>query len=101
MRRRWDDLETAIADSRRVMHAFRNAMDAAVAARDPAFDERVMRRLSHVAAIRQNQMSRLQQYHDAVGERLALMARWKHALRSLGARASRPVSRLASLDQLS
>lgn len=97
MRRRWSDLEAAIADSRRVMHALQNAMDQAAPARDETFDAHVMRRLHHVAAIRENQMSRLQQYQDAIGERLQVMARWKEALRSMGRR-RRPVSRLASLD---
>lgn len=99
MRREWDDLAARIADSRRITHALTNAMEDARPVRDAEFDESVLRRLRYVHAIRQNQMSRLQQYHDAVGERLQLVARWKSALRSFGKR--RPVSRLASLDHLS
>lgn len=83
VRRRWDELERAIADSRRVTHALHNAMDEAKPARSADFDESIFRRLRHIHAIRQNQMARLQQYHDAVGERLQLMARWKAALRSM------------------
>jgi hypothetical protein len=99
MARRWDMLEGAIADSRRTTHAFQNAMDAAKAVRTREFDEGVFTRLRYVFAIRENQMARLQQYHDAVGERLQLLARWKQALKGLASR-TRPSSRLASLDQL-
>lgn len=84
MSRSWDDLSEAIADSRRLTHALQNAMDDAKEARDAAFDEVVFRRLRHVHVIRENQLARLQHYHNAVGERLQLVARWKSALRSIG-----------------
>src|SRR5579884_2428270 len=96
--RRWQDLETAISDSRRVTHALQNAMDDARSVRDAAFDASVQRRLYYVHAIRQNQMERLQQYHDAVGERLRLVARWKSALKSIAGRVT--PSRAAALNQL-
>lgn len=96
MLRRWDELETAIADSRRITHALQNAMDDASPVRDAAFDEKIQRRLYYVHAIRQNQMVRLQQYHDAVGDRLRLMARWKTALKTLAARAN--AAKPAALD---
>jgi hypothetical protein len=99
MNRQWDLLETAIADSRRITHALQNAMDAAKDARTKEFDDAVTARLRYVFAIRENQMARLRHYHDAVGERLQLLTRWKHALKSIGSR--RPLSRLSSLDQLS
>lgn len=98
MRRQWSELETAIADSRRVMHAFQNAMDDARNLRTKGFDEQVFRRLRYVHAIRQNQMTRLQQYHDAVGERLRLMARWKSALRSIASKL--PPSGLIALNEI-
>jgi hypothetical protein len=99
MRRRWDELSAAIADSRRITHALANAMDDARAVRDGAFDEQIMRRLHYVEAIRQNQMARLQQYHDAVGERLQLLARWKAAVRSMGGGRT-PKPRLTAVDGL-
>lgn len=99
MRRSWEDLDAAIADSRRLTHALQNAMDEARAVRDGKFDEQVMHRLGYVHAIRQNQMARLQQYHDAVGERLQLIARWKAAVKSMGkGRAQTP--RLRAVDGL-
>ena len=98
MSRRWDLLETAIADSRRITHALQNAMDAAATVRTREFDDAVFARLRYVHAIRENQMARLQHYHTAVGERLQLLSRWKQALKSLGSRTSR--TRLAALDQL-
>jgi hypothetical protein len=83
VRRSWRDVERAIADSRRITHALQNAMEEAAHLRSAAFDEGVLRRLRHVYALRQNQMARLQQYRDAVGDRLKLTARWKAALRSM------------------
>ncbi|HET9096322.1 MAG TPA: hypothetical protein VFN37_06645 [Candidatus Baltobacteraceae bacterium] len=99
MLRRWHDLDQAIADARRATHALQNAMEDASDVRDAVFDEDIMRRLRYVAAIRENQMTRLQQYHDAVGERLQLVARWKSALKSMAGRGAR--KRLSALDQLS
>ena len=98
-RRLWNELDVAIADSRRVMHALQNAMDDAAGVRSAAYDETVFRRLRYVHTIRQNQMVRLQQYHDAVGERLALISRWKAAVRSMIR--SGNVARLSALDGLS
>jgi hypothetical protein len=83
MRRRWPDMDQAIAESRRATHALQNAMEAASVVRDQAFDDHVLQRLRHVQAIRQNQMARLQQYNDAVRERLQLIARWKSALKNM------------------
>lgn len=99
MLRRWQDLDQTIGDSRRATHALQNAMDEAQGVRDDSFDEGIMRRLRYVAAIRENQMTRLQQYHDAVGERLQLVARWKSALKSIAGRSA--PKRLSALDQLS
>lgn len=99
MLRRWDEMETAIADSRRIAHALQNAMDDSRSVRDESFDENVKRRLYYVHAIRQNQMERLQQYQDAVGQRLRLMARWKTALKTLAARANATAAP-AALDSL-
>jgi hypothetical protein len=98
MTRRWDALEAAIADSRRITHALQNAMDAAAEVRTKEFDDAIFARLRYVYAIRENQMARLQHYHSAVGERLQVVTRWKQALKTLGARRSTP--RLASLDRL-
>lgn len=98
MLRQWPELDAAIADSRRLTHALQNAMDDARDLRTKEFDENVFRRLRYIHAIRENQMARLQQYHDAVGERLRLIARWKSALRSISAKI--PSSRLAALNEV-
>jgi predicted outer membrane protein len=98
MRRQWSDIDAAIADSRRITHALQNAMEDAASVRDREFDQRVMRRLSHVHAIRQNQMERLQQYQDAVSQRLQLIARWKGAVKSISRRGTR--ARVTALNQL-
>lgn len=98
MRRQWPEMDAAIADSRRAMHALQNAMEEAEGARTPGFDESVFRRLRHIEAIRQNQMTRLQQYHDAVGERLRLVARWKSAVKSIAAKL--PAPGLSALNEI-
>ncbi len=98
MLRNWPEMEDAIADSRRITHALQNAMDESRDARSAAFDEGIFRRLRYVHAVRENQMLRLQQYHDAVGERLRLIARWKSALKSIAAKI--PVSGLTALNEI-
>lgn len=100
MHREWGDLDAAIAQSRRVTHALQNAMQDAREVRDERFDEAIFRRIRYVHAIRQQQMTRLAQFNEAVGERLQLLSRWKSALRSM-ATPRQGVSRLASLDQFS
>jgi len=84
--RDWLEIEGAIADARRVTHALQNAMEEAAPARTKAFDDHVQQRLRYVGAIRDNQMKRLEQYRDAVGERLHLLARWRAAMRSMSGR---------------
>jgi DNA-binding ferritin-like protein len=99
MHRDWKRMDAAIADTRRITHGLRNAMDAARDVLDETFTETINRRLRYVHAIRENQMTRLQQYQDAVSERLRLIARWKSALRSMGKpQPARP--QLGSLDHL-
>lgn len=100
MRRRWQELETAMADSRRVTHALQNAMDDASDVRDRAFDEKIFGRIRYVYAVRENQMARLRQFQDSVRERLQMFVKWKSAMRSM-ASPQRRASKLASLDQLS
>jgi len=87
-KRNWREIDGAIADARRVTHALQNAMEEAAPARTKAFDDQVLQRLRYVGAIRDNQMKRLEQYRDAVSERLHLLARWKSAIRSLAMRPS-------------
>lgn len=86
MRRDWESINRAMADSRRATHALANAMEEAQPVRDAAFDEQVNRRLQRVHGIRENQLARLQQYHQAVGQRLQLVTRWKAAIKSLTSR---------------
>jgi hypothetical protein len=100
MRGDWAELNAAVADSRRVTHALQNALDDARGMGTPSFDQDVLRRIRYVFAIRQNQMARLQQFNEAIGERLSLLARWKSAMRSMSV-ARKSSSRLASLNQLS
>lgn len=98
MGRRWNDLGEAVAHSRRLTHALQNAMEDAAAVRDESFDRGVTRRLRRLQAIRQNQMERLAQYHDAVGERLQLIGRWKSALKAMARGGSN--ARVSALNQL-
>jgi hypothetical protein len=93
-KRNWSDIDMAICDARRVTHALQNAMEDAAPARTPPFDEQVLSRLRYIAAIRDNQMKRMQQYRDALAQRLQLLARWRTALRSFssGAGAGRSLN---------
>ena len=86
VKRDWPEIDTAIADARRVTHALQNAMDEAAPVRTQAFDDGVFQRLRYVGAIRDNQMKRLQQYREAVSERLHAVGRWRAALRTFSAR---------------
>lgn len=87
-KRDWSEIDAAIADARRVTHALQNAMDDAAPVRNASFDEQIFQRLRYVGAIRENQMKRIEQYRDAVSERLHLLARWRSAIRSLAHRAT-------------
>jgi hypothetical protein len=78
-------LGTAIADSRRGMHALENAMEAARAQRTAEFDDAVFARLRKIYDVRDVQMKRLQAYRDAMGERLQTLSRWKVYARAVGA----------------
>ena len=100
MRRSWAELNAAIADSRRVTHALQNALDDARAVRTPAYDEEIFRRIRYVYAIRQNQMTRLQQFGESVTERLQLISRFKSAARSMASGERPAQKRLGSLDRL-
>lgn len=96
--RDWDAMQTAFFESRRAAHALANAMEDAEPVRDERFDAHVFTRVRRVYAIREGQRARIQSYHDAVGDRLALIARWKDAVRTLGK--GRRLSTLGTLDQL-
>ncbi len=97
--RDWTRLDSAIGDSRRVMHAMQNAFEASAGERDCAFDAEIFARLRSLQTVREGQMARLEFYRGAVGERLQLLGRAKAALRSM-AKPERPQSTLGSLDRL-
>lgn len=96
---RWEELGAALAESRRVQHALENAMHDAQSARTEGFDAEISQRLRRVFTIRENQMARLLQYRNAVGERLAAIARLKTVARRIGTAHAAP--RLGALDELS
>lgn len=80
----FERLNVALADARRTMHAFENAMEAAANVRDEAFDAAVFARLRKVYAVRDEQQGRLKMHRNALGERLAGIARWREYARSIG-----------------
>jgi hypothetical protein len=82
----WDDASSALRDARRTTHAFRNAMDAAAGSRDAAFDEAIYQRVKRVYDARQDQIQRLTQFRDQIGERLQTLSTWKIFARSIGAK---------------
>jgi hypothetical protein len=82
----WSAAANVLRDSRRVTHAFANAMEAAQSDRDESFDRRVYVRMRRVFDVRENQLERLQVFHEQVGERLRTLSKWKVFARSIGAK---------------
>lgn len=82
----WDDASQALHAARRTTHAFRNAMEAAAGSRDDAFDEVIYRRVKRVYDARQDQIARLTDYRDQIGQRLQTLSTWKVFARSIGAK---------------
>jgi hypothetical protein len=89
----WNSAGNALRDSRRATHAFLNAMEAAAAFRDEAFDAGVHARLRRVFDVRQDQLQRLEQFHEGVGSRLQTISKFKMYARSVGKKRP-PLSRL-------
>lgn len=85
----WEAASTALVASRRVTHAFLNAMEAAAGARDESFDKAIHARMRRVFDVREDQLQRLRAFHDGVGEKLAAFSRWKTFARSIGAKKAR------------
>ena len=86
---KWESAAAMLRDSRRVTHAYLNAMDAAAPVRDEAFDRAIHARMRRIFDIREDQLARLRAFHAGVGERLAALSRWKQYARSIGARKGR------------
>lgn len=82
----WDDASRALQDARRTTHAFRNAMEAAASSRDVEFDEAIYQRVKRVYDARQDQIERLSEYRDQIGQRLQTLSTWKIFARSIGAK---------------
>jgi hypothetical protein len=94
---RWDGASQTLRDTRRVTHALLNAMDAAAPYRDEPFDAALNARVKRVFDLRDDQLHRLQEYRDQVGERLQTFSRWKSFARSIGAKNARS-KRTVGLD---
>jgi hypothetical protein len=82
----WDDASNALHSARRATHAFRNAMEAAAGSRDDEFDEVIYQRVKRVYDARQDQIARLTEYRDRIGQRLQTLSTWKIFARSIGAK---------------
>jgi hypothetical protein len=82
----WTAAANALRDSRRVTHAFLNAMEAAAGVRDDAFDQAIHARMRRIFDLREDQLARLRTFHDGVGERLQTLSKWKLFARSIGAK---------------
>jgi hypothetical protein len=77
-------MERALNDSRRVMHAFRNAMAESKPLRTAEFDRVVFARLQRIYSIHQDQMGRLGAVRDDAAERLRTIAKFREYARSIG-----------------
>ena len=84
--RDWSRLEQSVSDQRRVMHALEKAMSATAGERPEAFERELQMRVARIARRGADQLQRLEAFRDAVGSRLAVMAKAK-AMR----RAARPI----------
>jgi len=76
-------LGRAIAESRRVMHAFENAMADAKPLRTAAVDREIFARLQRIYSVRSEQMERLGARRDELGGKLQTLSRWKEYSRSI------------------
>lgn len=92
--RNWDRLGAALADSRRVTHSMQNAMGDATPYRTAEFDKAAFARLQQIYAYRQERMEMLRQTHEAIGDRLRQLSRWKEYARSIGGNERRAPSTL-------
>ena len=95
----WNAAGNALRSSRRATHAFLNAMDAAGAARDEAFDLAIHTRVRRVFDIREDQLARLHAFRDGIGQRLQTLSRWKSFAGAVGGKKA-PAQR-AGLDETS
>lgn|GEM_PF-3530692 len=89
--RDWKGCERLLSDMARARHALSNAWDAAADSRTPQFESEVRERIQKVLTYREWHLERLKARHEEIGERLALIARWKAYSRSVaGKRRNRP-----------
>jgi hypothetical protein len=86
----WTSAANALRDSRRVTHAFLNAMDVAREWHDEAFEKAVYARARRVFDVRQDQLERLTAFRDDVGKRLQELSRWKVFARSMRSKSGAP-----------
>jgi phosphoserine phosphatase len=84
--RDWKALEQSVLDQRRVTHGLEKAMTATAGERPADFERELRLRIARIARRRAEQLRRLEAFRDAVGSRLAVMAKAK-AMR----RAARPL----------
>ncbi|HXP93258.1 MAG TPA: hypothetical protein VN905_07285 [Candidatus Binatia bacterium] len=87
---RWSDLESTLADQRRVIAALTNAAYATAGQRSAQFDEELDRRVTRIYAVRDGQLKRLVAFRDNVRRRLSTISKVKQARRSFGSYAPRP-----------
>lgn len=75
--RAWSELEMQLAEQRRITHAIAIDIAQSDGERPADFNLELRRRLQAIEMRRADQMRRLEAFHDAVGTRLAVMARAK------------------------
>ena len=61
-------------------------MEAAAGWRDADFDDAIYRRVKRVYDARQDQIERLGEFRDQIGQRLQTLSTWKIFARSIGAK---------------
>ena len=96
----WNGAANALRDQRRVTHAFSNAMEAARRWNDAEFEAAVRARVQRIYDVREDQIARLQTFHDDVAQRLQDISRWKLLARTMRSRTGGPTKTIG-LDRRS
>jgi hypothetical protein len=82
--RNWPRMVNAMRSTRRVLHAFKNAMADTKSLRTADFDHVVFKRLQRIYAVHQHQRKRVEAIHEDAGARLRTISKWKAYARSIG-----------------
>jgi len=76
-----EELDSSIANQRRLTHALQNAMDASKTVRTPEFNKRILDRIRLIGLTRDRHISTMRQQGEKIQEQLNTLTAWKRAAR--------------------